>query len=166
MVQYINVNIISRILLTFFTIWGLLIIISECLAKKGCNYANKNIIFPVAMLIWCFISFIGNWKNNGLYNIFSLYYYGLCILVLYINGSFLEQDRKELICIAKLYTWLSLIISSICIYMFLWQKSISFPGRNGYEMRMGVWENRLFGVFSSPNVGGTFFLLESSSVYI
>lgn len=157
MIQCFNVSTMSRILLAFFSVWAFIIIISECLVKKCHNYLNTNIGYLLTMLIWCLIAFIGNWNNNGFYNLFSLYYYGLCILVLFVNGDSLENSKREIISIAKSYTLISLVSSCFCIYMFLGQISISFPGRSGAEMRMGVWENRLFGIFSSPNVGGTFF---------
>lgn len=167
MIQYINVSIVSRILLAFFSIWGILIVISEILVKRCHNYVNTNTGCLLVMLIWCFISFIGNWNNNGFYNLLSLYYYGLCILVLYVNDDSLEKSKRELNAIAKLYTLISLAAASLCIYMFLEQKSFSFIGRNGAEMRIGVWENRLFGIFSSPNVGGTFFFIGVSlSLYL
>lgn len=157
MVQYFNISILSRILLILFSLWGLFIVLQEIIINKSKNLFHINIAYPICMIFCCVLAFLWNWDNKGRYNLFALFYYFICVFVLYINDG--VNDNRELIRISKAYTVVSFILSGICIVMFLLQTHINITGRSGNTMRIGVWENRLFGFFSSPNVGGTFFFI-------
>ncbi|NBI70634.1 hypothetical protein D3Z50_06100 [Clostridiaceae bacterium] len=159
MIQIFNISIFSRFFLALFSVWGMLIMLQEYLVKRNRNYFHNNIGILFCFLFCCACSFIFNWDNRGPYNIMALFYYGICIMVLYINTHNVSayHNRNEIVSVAKLYVLLCTVVSYICVYTFLVQMNIDLNGRNGRIIHIGVWENRLFGVFSSPNVGGTFF---------
>lgn len=161
MIQIFNISIFSRFFLALFSVWGMLIMLQECLVKRNKNYFHNNIGILFCFLFCCACSFVFNWDSRGPYNIAALFYYSICIMVLYIN-TYNEgacHNRDEIVLVAKLYVLLTTVVSYICVYTFLVQMNIDLNGRNGRIIHIGVWENRLFGLFSSPNVGGTFFAI-------
>ena len=158
MIQFINVSIFSRLFLAMFSIWGLFFLLKQIFIQKFRSLNKTNIIWPICMLFTCFLSYLWNWDGQGLHNIFLLYYYILCVIILY-TPNLADKNNRELITISKSYTVLSAITATICICMFFLQTQIQIIGRSGSIMHIGMWENRLFGVFSSPNVGGTFFFI-------
>lgn len=161
MVQIFNISIFSRFFLALFSVWGMIIVLQECLVKRNSNYFHNHIGILLCFLFCCACSFVYNWDSRGPYNIMALFYYCICIMVLYINDHEVNSwhNRNEIVLAAKLYVLLSMVISYICVYTFLVQMNLDLNGRNGRTIHIGVWENRLFGLFSSPNVGGTFFAI-------
>jgi hypothetical protein len=114
----------------------------------------------IAFLAVCFITQVINFKYGGAAVIGRLAYFALCILVLYSQyKSSVDSYKKTLIYSTRAISCAitPAIVASLIMFFTLFTGRL--PLRAGVSAYVGVAENRLFGVFTSPNVGGMYALI-------
>ncbi len=160
MVTLINVMDFTRYVLIGFALWGVAICAKIYLFGGKKSWTEKGIALPIAFLAACLIGQVINFKHGGFDMIGKLCYFALCILVLYSQRDKDVNDyRKSLSVLSRV---LGIVIGALMIvsdWMFFNLYSGTVVGRSGVEIKVGFAENRLFGIFSSPNVGGFYALI-------
>lgn len=154
----VNIMPFTRVLLAFFALWGVYLFFRDISIQKISFF--KNGIKSVILLLFVVFAFtyLINFKNDGLYNIVSLGFYFLSAFFLFDNTDN-KINEKELVIISNGYIIIGFIAAFVSDIMFLFQVHLPIQNRAGSQVHLGVFENRLFGLFSSPNVGCTFILL-------
>lgn len=157
MIPFINIQPITRVVLALFAGWGAVIIINDILSKKLEYYKKQNVILLVFYLCISIIATIINFSRAGLSGFAYLGFTSISFLILLIN-DFTEKEKlnKEIWIINISCVIVISIELLISLLMFFTQMQIQIVSRGGYPITLGFFENRLYGVFSSPNVGGIF----------
>ena len=158
MMTIINILPITRIFLVFFGIWGMVL----CAYAYFCKHLffNKNIILLIILLFVCGVSNLLNYNYGGFTSLGKLFFFGLSILLVYAQGD--NTYEKQVNLFKKVAITLSVVISLallISVIMYVCQYSKSLVLRTGDTAYLGLYENRLNGVFSSSNVGGMYALI-------
>lgn len=89
-----------------------------------------------------------------------LVYNGISLLIIYAqNGDLPFEKNKKLFCLVNdTIIAISTIATTVSLYMFVFMISFTFQDGNK-NFRQGFLENRLFGVFTSPNTGALFVVI-------
>ena len=153
-----NITLVSRIVLAVFTVWSGLIILYD-LVKRGLKY-YRDVALMIVFLLICLVSYLVNFERTGLRGVLTLYYSAVCILIL-LKTDLKDRDslKVELSRVATAYAAVASLGALISVIMFITQTFFLLRGWTGQNIRVGVFNNRLHGVFSSPNVGGTIVLI-------
>jgi hypothetical protein len=159
MVQIINPMTVTRVFLALFALWGFAIGIRSYLSAKEA-WTDKLMPVLFIFLAVCLAAELLNFSYGGIRGLGELCYFALCILVLY------RQLGADIGKYAKILKWLSVILGAIIsvmmllsLWMYVNMISIELVNRKGETITIGFYINRLFGLFSSPNVGGLFALI-------
>lgn len=156
----VNILSITRIFLIFFAAWGVAICIKTFLFSGKGIYFEKYMALLIGFLAVCFITQVINLRYGGVGVIGRLAYFALCILVLYSQyKSTVDDYKKTLLYATRTMSVIitAAMIASLIMFFNLYTGRIAI--RSGGEIYLGVAENRLYGVFSSPNVGGMYALI-------
>lgn len=139
-----------------FVIWGVGLLVTDLIKNRLNSYTHRGAVPLLAFYIFCGVSLLLNPHNALLNGLFRLGIFFLCGAVLYITGSDnITTLRQEAVTVAIAYTLITGLMAVISVGMYLLQFQYSFTGPLGENIRIGVWENRLFGLFTSGNVGGS-----------
>lgn len=160
MVTVINVLDFTRFILIAFALWGVAICAKIYLFGGKTAWTDKGIALLIAFLAACLVSQVINFKHGGFDMIGKLCYFALCILILYSQHSKNAVDHLKTLSIVS--RALGVAIGALMLvsdWMFITLFSATVVGRSGVEIKVGFAENRLFGIFSSPNVGGFYALI-------
>ena len=166
LISIINIQPFTRIFLVISAIWGATIILHEIFHKKMNNY--KNIItIMIAFIVICTISYLINFKSGGMNKIIALGFSSLCVLVLFSDGSKKINNLKNEIYYLNLsFSIITFFANIISLIYFVSLTNFQIIGRGTAIIRLGFLENRLFGVFSSANVGGSYSFVAISMMII
>jgi hypothetical protein len=108
----------------------------------------------------CLAAELFNFSYGGIRGLGEFCYFALCILELYRQyGSGLSTYSKLLKRIAAVLGVLLSMMMAVSLWMYVNMISIELVNRKGETVTIGFYINRLFGLFSSPNVGGLFALI-------
>jgi len=155
-IPFINGFIVTKALIAAFTVWSVALILDDLVKNRLNSYKNRAFVPLVVFFCFCGLSYIINYENGLVKNIATLGIFFVCAAVLYITASDdVEKLKKEAVAVFKAYSVAAGFLAIVCFVMYLAQFKIRFAGQGGLNYRIGVWENRLFGVFSSSNVGGS-----------
>lgn len=155
MMTVINIMPITRIFLVFFGIWGIILCAYAYLCKH--LFFNKSMILLIILLIVCGVSNLINYNYGGFTSLGKLFFFGLSILLVYAQGD--NTYEKQVNLFKKVAITLSVVISLalfVSVIMYVCQYSKSLVLRTGVTAYLGLYENRLNGIFSSSNVGGMY----------
>lgn len=150
------VNPISK--LCFF--WGILLIVYDIFMKRKFMNASYWYIL-VLMLFFYGISILINIKYDFYAGIKYAIYLSLYLLVLYVQDLEEKQIVSNILLINRIIIMLSFIAGTISLIMFLFQYELQFK-QGETLLRQGFLENRLFGVYTSPNTGALFAIIAIS----
>lgn len=147
-------------------IWGAFLILWDFLTKRQ-MFRSAYWVFPLLILFSFGITILFNIKYSFYMGIKHAVYLGISLLLLY------GQDRKKSFDSLKtlLYRLNTIIISitlvaaAISLFMFIFQISFSFYSGD-VLLRQGFLENRLFGVYTSPNTGALFVMISIAAMLI
>ncbi len=156
----VNILSFTRVCLIFFAVWGVAICVKTFLFSGKSIYFEKYMAVLIGFLAVCFITQVINFKYGGVGVIGRLAYFALCILVLYSqHKASVDGYKKTLIYATRTMSVIitAAMIASLIMFFNLYTGRI--PIRAGTDIYLGVAENRLYGVFSSPNVGGMYALI-------
>lgn len=129
-----------------FLIWGLIVILFQ-LYKKRLELIKDNLILCFFYL-FIFISCLVNFDNR----ISNLILFAYCVVQTFILSYKSDKNTFLLAKIIDIYLILSVIFCFISLVILFshYQNTFTF---NGNIMPFGLYEGRLFGAFSNPNVG-------------
>ncbi len=161
MLVVVNPLAISRVFLALFSLWGACVALNTyILSKNKRAWTHKMMPILLAFLGVCATTEIVQFRYGGLHSLISLCYLALCIVVLYAQSEREKTDYFELL------KWVATIVGAvvsvtllISVGMFITVYMGEVVIRSGMTVHFGVYVNRLFGVFSSPNVGGMYALI-------
>ena len=158
MIPIINVTVLARVLLFCFGVWAIIIIINNLITQGWLFFKNRHNQVMILLFGVFFITYLINFNNRGFHNIVSLFFYAVCVFVLNIfeDENSLCQDLGKM---CDAYIGVNLLLAFASNIMYIFQLYYEITDRAGVIIRIGVTENRLFGLYSSPNVGGTFMIL-------
>lgn len=160
MMTVVNVLDFTRYFLVFFAAWGFAICVKTYLFSGKNPYLAKNMPVLLVFLAFCFASMLVNFNYGGVSPIGKLAFFALCILLLYSQyGADADSYKKTLVCITRLVSVVITLSMLVSLIMFAHLYTAEIVGRSGATTYVGVAQNRLFGVFSSPNVGGMYALI-------
>jgi len=123
-------------------------------------YLEKYMALLIGFLAICFVTQVINFEYGGVAVIGRLAYFALCILVLYSQYKSTAADYKRTLLYASRVLCSVItpaLVASVIMFFFLYNGKILI--RDGISVPIGVAENRLFGVFTSANVGGMYSLI-------
>jgi hypothetical protein len=159
MVQIINPMAVTRVFLALFALWGLAVGVRSYLSGKEA-WTGKLMPVLFVFLAVCLAAELFNFSYGGIRGLGEFCYFALCILVLYRQyGSGLSTYSKLLKRIAAVLGVLLSMMMAVSLWMYVNMISIELINRKGETVTIGFYINRLFGLFSSPNVGGLFALI-------
>ena len=156
----VNVLAITRLCLVFFAVWGVAVCVKTFLFSGKEVYFEKYMALLIGFLAVCFVTQVINFKYGGAAVIGRLAYFALCILVLYSQyKASVESYKKTLLVATRAIGGVVTVAMVASLVMFFTLFTARLPIRAGVNAYVGVAENRLYGVFSSPNVGGMYALI-------
>lgn len=140
-------------------IWGALIIFKDLLTQR-LMFKSYYWALPILLMFFYCFSIVSN-INTGLYmGAKHLLYSGLSLLILYAQDSGKsEKDLKKLLYYLNTIIIIVVFVAGI-ISIIMYAGSIGFEFYQGdTRLRQGFLENRLFGVYTSPNTGALFSII-------
>lgn len=159
MVQIINPMAVTRVFLAVFALWGLASGIHSYLSGKDV-WTGKLMPVLLVFLAICLATELLNYSYGGIRALGEFCYFALCIVVVYRQHKVGVGEYSVLL--RRLSAVLGVLISAmmaVSLWMFVNMVSIEIVRRTGETVMIGFYLNRLFGLFSSPNVGGLFALI-------
>ncbi|MBQ8606250.1 MAG: O-antigen ligase family protein [Clostridia bacterium] len=160
MITIVNVQSFTRYFLAFFAMWGFAVCVNTYFFGGKKAYTDKYMLILIAFFALCGISMVINYKYGGTGPIGKLAFFALCILVLYSQfKSGMDDYKKTLLISTRAMSVVITLAMLLSLVMFFNLYTGKITGRAGADMYLGVAQNRLYGVFSSANVGGMYALI-------
>ena len=156
MMQPINPMMVTRVFLAIFAIWGVAVA-AKCYFTGKAIWVKKYMPILLCFLAVCLATQVFNLQYGGIRVIGEWCFFAICILLLYTQNTSDAEGYGKLL--KRVSTVLGLVISIMMLmslWMFVNMYSQQITTRSGSVLTIGFTNNRLYGVFSSPNVGGLF----------
>lgn len=160
MVTLVNVMDFTRLVLGAYAVWALAICVKMYFFSGIRAWTHKGMALLLFFLAMCLFTQVLQFSYGGFDMIAKLCYFALCLLVLYSQyGQDVEDYHRTLRALVIVLGVVIAVLMVISDWMFLEMYSATITVRSGVTAKVGFADNRLFGVFTSPNVGGTFALI-------
>lgn len=159
MIVVVNPLRFTRFVLVFFAIWSVGVAVKIYIINKTFIGSYKYMNILLLFLSSCLLSFLINFSYGGFGSIGRLCYFSLSILILYPQFDIDSMKYTDLL--RRAAHSLGIVISipiAVSLWMFVTMYSKVGVNRAG-TVYIGLSENRLFGVFTSPNVGGSYAII-------
>lgn len=160
MVTIVNVMPFTRLVLAAYAIWALAICMKMYFFSGIRAWTHKGMAILLFFLAACLFTQVLQFSYGGFDMIVKLCYFALCLLILYSQYGHDAEDYHRTLRI--LVVVLGVVIATLLVisdWMYLEMYSATITTRAGVTAKIGFADNRLYGLFSSPNVGGTFALI-------
>ncbi len=160
MVSVINILDFTRVVLAVYAVWAVAVSVKTFFFSGKSAWTDKGMALLILFLAACLATQVLQFSYGGVDVLGRLCYFALCILVLYSQHGRVTEDYFT--SLRWLVILLGVVIGALMLvsdWMFLEMYSATVTVRSGAVAYVGFAENRLFGVFTSPNVGGTFALI-------
>lgn len=156
MMQPINPMMFTRVLLAVFAVWGVAVA-AKCYFTGKEIWVRKYLPILLCFLAVCLATEVINFRYGGVRVIGEWCFFSICILILYTQNHADVEGYAKLLkrigaVLGAIITVMMLISLWMCVTMYTQEVTL----RSGTVLTIGFTKNRLFGVFSSPNVGGLF----------
>lgn len=146
----------TDLVLLLFVVWGVGLLAADLIRHRFDNFRRRAFVPLLIFYALCGLSLLLTPNSVILNSLLRLGVFFLCGAVLYVTA---DEDavtlRREALMVVTVYVAVTALMAAVSVGMYLLQFQYRFKGPLGENIRMGVWENRLFGVFSSGNVGGS-----------
>ncbi|HAP3067544.1 TPA: O-antigen ligase family protein [Enterococcus faecalis] len=145
---------VDTLVFGLISIWAMVYILNQMffiLKNKRFKQFDPMLVIFIVMLF--FVTLI-HYQTYFIANLKLVIWQAIFLLVIYQIGK--EQDKKTFKVLEKilLIVWGLLVVIAIC--MFFIQYSYTAPLDKIYNgLRIGFFENRLYGVFADPNFAAT-----------
>lgn len=147
-------------------VWGAALIFYDILGKRFFFLASYWYCIVAMLGVYC-ITILLNLQTNFYMGIKHLIYTAISLMIIYTQNGHTTYKKEK-----KLLKWINSAIivivfcaSVISLVMYCLRISIYFE-QNGMTFRQGFLENRLFGVYTSPNVGALFSVICIAAICI
>ena len=159
MMQPINPMMFTRVLLAVFAVWGVAVA-AKCYFTGKEIWVKKYLPILLCFLAVCLATEVINFRYGGVRVIGEWCFFAICILILYTQNHADVEGYAKLLkrigaVLGAIITVMMLISLWMCVTMYTQKVTL----RSGTVLTIGFTKNRLFGVFSSPNVGGLFAMI-------
>ncbi len=154
MIPLFNDLFLSRVLYAFFAGWALLLLVYKTFVLKTL-FKPKYSVLLFGFFVLAGISILVNYKNNFSHNVMTIYMPVVFAFLLYVPDTG-KGLMREIRAISGFFIGFTFLVSMASFVMYMFQISFTFLNRNGVTIRQGFLENRLFGLYISPNVGVVF----------
>lgn len=149
-------------------IWGIFLILYDILGKRVFLKATYW-YWLIAMLAMYCITILINVQNTLYMGCKHLAYSSIVFLIIYAQCGHYKEDNEKIV--EKLKKINSTVIISIFLASFISLLMYCFHiglriEHNGEYIRQGFLENRLFGIYSSPNTGALFSIICIAAICI
>lgn len=156
MIAVVNVLQITRYILALLCVWGAFVLARVYLFSGKKPYTKQGLAL-IAFLAVCLITEVINYKYGGFSQLEKLYFTALGLLILFTQFGISEKERRnELYVISHVVPVITTVAFIVSIVMYLTIFVRELEVRSGAIIHVGFAENRLIGVFTSSNVGGTY----------
>ncbi|MGP5430707.1 O-antigen ligase family protein [Enterococcus malodoratus] len=138
-------------------IWGGIIAINELIVKRSVFKMKYGLLLFLVLVLFAVTSILN--RDFGIIrNIYNLGYLAISCLVFFpVEEEEYELEMENLVKLSNLFIFVILLAGFISIIQFCFIISYHVPtGTPGLLARQGFMESRLFGVYTSPNVGAFF----------
>ncbi len=161
MMPIVNILNFTRVVLIAFAVWAVAIAVKQFFFDDRKVWTHKGMALLLVFLGACLLSQALQFRYGGFDVLGKLCYFAVCLLILYpMPREGTEEYVKLFGILARVLGVVIGIAMLISDWMFIEVYSGSVIGRgNGAVIYVGFAENRLFGLFSSANVGGTYALI-------
>lgn len=160
MIAVINPLPFTRIFLALSAVWAAAVCVKQYFFSGLTPYKKKWMPLLFAFLLTGFLALLIQFKYSGVKMLVQFCFFAVAILLLYAQyGSDSKTYQKVMLQTSKAIGIIISITMLISIVMFVLLYSNVVTLRTGTELHFGFYENRLVGVFTSPNVGGAFALI-------
>lgn len=160
MVAVINPLSFTRYFLALFAVWAVAVAVKQYFFHGLSPYKDKLMPLLLVFLAFCFLAELIQFRYTGVKMLVQLCFFAIAILLLYAQyRSDSAQYKQTLLAVSKgLGIWIALtMFASLIMFIALYSGTLTL--RTGTQLHFGFYENRLVGVFTSPNVGGMFALI-------
>jgi len=145
----------TDLILLVFVVWGLFLLAVD-VYRHGLSSFRYRVAVPLCIFyLLCGISLLVNYENALLNSLLRLGVFFLCGAVLYITRDDRDMLEREALSVGVCYALVTGAMALVSVGMYVVQFQYTFTGPLEETIRIGVWENRLFGLFTSSNVGGS-----------
>ena len=156
MVQLINPMTVTRVFLVFFALWGVAVA-AKCYFTGKQIWVKKYLPILLCFLAVCLATEVLNFRYGGIRVLGQWCFFAICILLLYTQNTADAEGyagllKKVSVALGVVISVMMIVSLWMCVTMYTQDVTI----RSGQVLTIGFTKNRLFGVFSSPNVGGLF----------
>lgn len=147
-------------------IWGAFLILWDFMTKRR-MFRSIYWLLPLLIIVSFGITILLNVQYSFYMGIKHMVYLGISLILLYGQDRkrSYESIKKLLYRLNQIIIVIILIASLVSIIMFIFQVSFSFYSGDTL-LRQGFLENRLFGVYTSPNTGALFVVISISAMLI
>lgn len=160
MISVINILDFTRFVLVFFAVWGILVSAKIYFSNDKNVWTEKMMLILLFFLAICLLSEVFMFEYGGFDALGKFCYFALCIVILYSqHGVQTKEYVRVLSIVAKVLGVVIGISMLISNWMFINLYRTTIEGRAGVTITVGFAQNRLFGLYSSPNVGGMFAII-------
>ncbi len=135
--------------------WGYTLLAVDLYQHKLRSFRHRAAVPLFIFYALCAMSLLCNPSNAFVNGVMRWGVFLLCGAVLYITDSREASWRATAVTVGTVYVTVTATMAAVSVGMYMVQFQYAFTGPLGENFRMGVWENRLFGLFSSGNVGGS-----------
>ncbi|WP_258547698.1 O-antigen ligase family protein, partial [Enterococcus faecium] len=138
--------------------WGGIIVLYEVFIKKNFFKMRFSWLLIGAMISFILTIFI-NMENFLIPSIYNFGYLLITLIVIFPAdfSQSEEEKKKKMVYFNNVFIIIIFLAALISIYQFIFLISYHVPtGTPGLLARQGFIEHRLFGVYTSPNVGAMF----------
>lgn len=156
MIPLFNDLFLSRVLYAVFAVWALLLMVYKTFILKTLLKPKYSVLLFVFFL-FAGISILVNYKNGFSRNVMTIYMPVVFAFLLYVPDTG-KGLMREVRIVSGFFIGFTFLVSAASFVMYMFQISFTFLNRNGVNIRQGFLENRLFGLYISPNVGVVFAL--------
>lgn len=145
-------------------VWGALLILWDLLTKRQ-MLKSVYWILPLLIILSFGITIFLNIKYSFYMGVKHMVYLGISLLLLYgqDRNRSVDSIKKLLYRVNTVIIAIVFIAAVVSLLMFVFQVSFSFYSGD-MLLRQGFLENRLFGVYTSPNTGALFVVISIAAM--
>lgn len=142
-------------------IWGALLIGYDIIGKRIVLRTSYWYWIALMLIMYC-VTILLNSQSNLYMGIKHLIYNGIAILVFFSQNGHIKREKANE---NKLLKWINstiiiIVFFASCISLAMYCLHIGIRIElNGMTFRQGFLENRLFGIYTSPNTGALFSII-------
>lgn len=143
---------ITQRIFKFILIWGTISFAFGSFAKGKIVFKKRMVIFLLFLLSYS-MTILYTWGNNSLGEIKQLLYCFTILFVIYPETGTSIQKSRFVHTLGNLYVFLTFFATTSSLFLYLANISMDYKQAD-LIYHIGIYKNRLYGIYNSPNVLG------------